>query len=95
MYIPDTMQEAAPRILALSENCIIERDPATYIVVTIRPLSDVSSRACSLLPFQLCSSFFSVVPMQVFALIRYRDDPQRFSVEYVNGVIRKYSATER
>lgn len=63
--------EAAPRILALSENCIIERDPATYIVVTIRPLSDV------------------------FALIRYRDDPQRFSVEYVNGVIRKYSATER
>ncbi|CAI8019272.1 DnaJ homolog subfamily C member 13 [Geodia barretti] len=30
--------EPAPRILALSENCIIERDPSTYIVVTIRPL---------------------------------------------------------
>ena len=34
-------QEPAPRILALSENCIIERDPSTYIVVTIRPLSEV------------------------------------------------------
>ena len=34
-------QEPAPRIMALSENCIIERDPATYIVVTVRPLSEV------------------------------------------------------
>ncbi|CAI8058524.1 DnaJ homolog subfamily C member 13 [Geodia barretti] len=64
-------QEPAPRILALSENCIIERDPSTYIVVTIRPLSEV------------------------FALIRYTNDPQRFSIEYVNGIVRKYSATER
>ncbi|CAI8019165.1 DnaJ homolog subfamily C member 13 [Geodia barretti] len=63
--------EPAPRILALSENCIIERDPSTYIVVTIRPLSEV------------------------FALIRYTNDPQRFSIEYVNGIVRKYSATER
>ena len=33
--------------------------------------------------------------VQVFALIRYPEDPQRFSIEYSNGVIRKYSSTER
>ena len=31
----------------------------------------------------------------MFALIRYSDDPQRFSIEYVNNVVRKYSAAER
>ena len=36
-----------------------------------------------------------VMYTQVFALIRYTDDPQRFSIEYVNDVVRKYSATER
>jgi len=63
--------EPVQRILALSENCIVERDPATYQVVTIRPLCDV------------------------FALIRYSDDPQRFSIEYSNGQVRRYAATER
>ena len=28
--------------MSLSENCIVERDPATYQVATIRPLCDVS-----------------------------------------------------
>ena len=32
---------------------------------------------------------------QVFALIRYPDDPQRFSIEYTNGVLRRYAATDR
>ena len=36
-----------------------------------------------------------VMYVQVFALIRYTNDPQRFSIEYVNGIVRKYSATER
>ena len=27
--------------MALSESCIVERDPATYSVVTVRPLSEV------------------------------------------------------
>ena len=30
------------RTLCLSETCIIERDPATYIIVSCFPLSDVS-----------------------------------------------------
>ena len=30
------------RIMSLSENCIVERDPATYQVATLRPLCDVS-----------------------------------------------------
>lgn len=29
------------RLLCLSETCIIERDPQTYSVVTLRPLSSV------------------------------------------------------
>ena len=33
--------------------------------------------------------------LQVFALIRYSDDPQRFSIEYSNGTVKRYSATER
>lgn len=33
--------EPVPRILALSETCLIERDPGTYSVVTLRPLGDV------------------------------------------------------
>ena len=39
MYI---LQEPVPRTLALSENCIVERDPDTYGVVTIRPLCEVN-----------------------------------------------------
>lgn len=30
------------RTLCLSETCILERDPATYNIVTLRPLSEVS-----------------------------------------------------
>ena len=33
--------------------------------------------------------------LQVFALVRYPDDPQRFSIEYTNGLTRKYTSTER
>lgn len=41
--LPPRSQEPVLRILALSENCIIERDPATYAIVTLRPLCDVST----------------------------------------------------
>jgi len=33
--------------------------------------------------------------MQVFALVRYVEDPQRFSIEYSNGKISRYTATDR
>jgi len=46
------------RLLCLTENCIIERDPATYGVVTLRPLGDV------------------------FCIIRYPEDMQKFAIEY-------------
>ena len=32
---------------------------------------------------------------QVFALVRYSDDPQKFSIEYSTGHVRRYAATER
>lgn len=64
-------QEPMPRILALSESCLVERDKATYSVATLHPLSDV------------------------FALIRYADDPQNFGIEYVTGAYRRYSCADR
>ncbi|XP_077997979.1 dnaJ homolog subfamily C member 13-like [Glandiceps talaboti] len=36
-------QEPVKRILALTETCIVERDPASYAVVTVKPLCDVFS----------------------------------------------------
>ena len=64
-------QDPVSRIMALSETCIVERDPATYQVVSIKPLCDV------------------------FALVRYSDDPQRFTIEYSSGKVRRYTATDR
>lgn len=64
-------QEPVKRTLCLSETCLLERDPQTYSVCTLRPLCDV------------------------FALVRDNDNPQLFSIEYVNGHIRTYMATER
>lgn len=59
------------RIFATSETCIIERDPATYSVITVRALADVN------------------------VLVRWPDDPQRFSIEYIRGDTRTYLSTER
>ena len=36
------LQDPVVRTLCLSETCMIERDPATYIIVSCHPLSDVS-----------------------------------------------------
>ncbi|XP_043463949.1 dnaJ homolog subfamily C member 13 [Leptopilina heterotoma] len=59
------------RTLCLSDTCVLERDPQTYSICTLRPLSDV------------------------FALIRDQMNPQLFSIQYVNGQIRSYIATDR
>ena len=63
--------EPIKRLFCISERCLVERDPATYAIPTIRPLNDI------------------------FALVRYTDDPQLFTVEYCRGVVRRYSSTER
>lgn len=63
--------EKPRRHLCLTETCLLERDPQTYNVVTLRPLSDV------------------------FALVRDQTNLQLFSIEYVNGAIRTYTATDR
>lgn len=34
-------EEPVRRLLCLTESCLLERDPATYTVVTLRPLADV------------------------------------------------------
>ncbi len=36
-----------------------------------------------------------IVYCQVFALVRYTEDPQRFSIEYSDGKISRYTATDR
>ncbi|XP_039252268.2 dnaJ homolog subfamily C member 13-like isoform X1 [Styela clava] len=41
--ITHRVNEPVRRTLCLSESCIIERDPATYNIVTLRPLSEVFS----------------------------------------------------
>ncbi|KAK7873572.1 hypothetical protein R5R35_009276 [Gryllus longicercus] len=63
--------EPQRRILCLSDSCLLERDPQTYSICTLRPLSDI------------------------FALVRCRVNPQQFTIEYVNGCYRTYTATER
>lgn len=64
-------QDPVQRLLALTETCIVERDPSTYAVVTLQPLCNV------------------------FALIRYPEDPQNFAVEYITGIVRRYTCTDR
>jgi len=59
------------RILCLTEVTLLERDPQTYSVCTLRPLTDV------------------------FALVRDKDNLQRFSIEYKNGIVRSYSTNDR
>lgn len=59
------------RTLCLSDTCLLERDPQTYNVCTLRPLSDI------------------------FALIRDNENPQLFTVQYLNGQTRSYTATDR
>ncbi|XP_028029747.1 dnaJ homolog subfamily C member 13 isoform X2 [Bombyx mandarina] len=68
---PARHMEPMRRTLCLSDTCILERDPQTYSVVCLRPLSDV------------------------FALIRDPEQPQKFSIEYMNGQTRTYLAGER
>nr|CAD7426370.1 unnamed protein product [Timema monikensis] len=64
-------KDPARRTLCLTETCLLERDPQTYTVCTLRPLADI------------------------FALVRSRENPQLFVVEYISGETRTYMATDR
>ncbi|XP_011314513.1 dnaJ homolog subfamily C member 13 isoform X2 [Fopius arisanus] len=59
------------RTLCLSDTCLLERDPQTYNICTLRPLSDI------------------------FALVRDNANPQLFTIQYLNGQMRSYMATDR
>lgn len=37
------LQEPVKRILALTETCLVERDPASYNIVTLKPFGEVST----------------------------------------------------
>lgn len=63
--------ESQRRTLCLSDTCLLERDPQTYNVCTLRPLSDI------------------------FSLIRDNENPQLFTIHYLNGQTRSYTATDR
>ncbi|XP_011292961.1 dnaJ homolog subfamily C member 13 isoform X2 [Musca domestica] len=73
-----TVQKITPRhpdpvkrILCLTETTILERDPQTYSVCTLRPLCEV------------------------FALVRDKDNLQKFCIEYKNGIVRSYTTNDR
>ncbi|XP_054738081.1 dnaJ homolog subfamily C member 13 [Anastrepha obliqua] len=73
-----TVQKITPRhpdpvkrILCLTEATLLERDPQTYSVCTLRLLSNV------------------------FALVRDKDNLQRFYIEYKNGILRQYLTNDR
>lgn len=36
------LKEPVKRVLALTETCLVERDPATYNIATLKPLGEVS-----------------------------------------------------
>lgn len=38
------LKEPVKRVLALTETCLVERDPATYNIATLKPLGEVSLR---------------------------------------------------
>ncbi|KAK0425897.1 hypothetical protein QR680_009446 [Steinernema hermaphroditum] len=63
--------QAILRLLCLSENCIVERDCATYTTICVHPLK------------------------HVVCLSRDPRNPQQFSIEYENGVLRTYQSNER
>ncbi|KAK9875337.1 hypothetical protein WA026_007733 [Henosepilachna vigintioctopunctata] len=63
--------EPLRRTLCLSETCLLERDPQTYSICTLRPLG------------------------HIFALVRDNANPQMFSIEYIDGQIRTYTAIDR
>jgi len=63
--------EPQRRNLCLSETCLLERDPQTYSICTLRPLADI------------------------FAVVRDTENPQLFSVEYIDGQTRTYTTTDR
>ncbi|CAG2229949.1 DNAJC13 [Mytilus edulis] len=71
--------DSVRRTLCLTETCLVERDPATYNVATLKPLCDVGISDA----------------LWIFAIIRDQENPQKFSVEYVKGAIRTYQSTDR
>lgn len=42
------LKEPVKRVLALTETCLVERDPATYNIATLKPLGEVSFSNISL-----------------------------------------------
>lgn len=107
-YAEFTVQKISPRhsdpvrrTMCLTETCLVERDPATYNVVTSKPLCDVSSLYLTLVispqdvkvEYSLFNKFSDI--FQIFAIIRDQENPQKFSVEYVKGAIRTYLSTDR
>lgn len=102
-------QEPVKRILALTETCLVERDPASYNIVTVKPFGEVSvllrprrqrhrseRTAQELLILEPPAIIqLRLIWFQVFALICDADNPQVFTAEFIRGQIRKYSSTER
>ena len=73
--------------MGISETCVIERDPGTYNVVTLRALCDV--RHTIQFPRDIH------VGAQIFCLVRAAEDPQKFLIQYNNGDMRTYLSTDR
>lgn len=80
------------RLLCLSETCLLERDPASYSIATIRPLSQVHI-------YFGRSLFYCTIDValnyKIHGIVRDENNPQLFTIEYVTGARRTYTSTER
>lgn len=65
------------RLLCLSEMCIIERDPQTYCVVTLRPLNSIFALIRDPNDTQLFSIEYCT------GCVRHYSAPQRYKIKFL------------
>ena len=89
--ISERHEEPLRRLLCLTENCIVERDPASYSVCTLKPLSDVNKNRI------VSNSLIMIILflIKIFSIVRDEENPQKFIVEYMRGITRVYTSTDR
>ena len=85
------------RLLCLTEMCIVERDPSSYSICTLKPLSDVSipSPPNHPPPLSVISIYLYLSYYKIFAIVRDEENPQRFRIEFMRGICRDYTSTDR
>ena len=76
------------RTLCLTEATLLERDPSTYNIITLKPLGMVRR-----VHFAINSVKTNVV--KVAALVRVKENPQQLTIQWTDGESRNYLSTDR